>query len=165
MANDIDYLNIEIPEDKPPEEYTYAERRAEIIKYIKKYQDPKLVPKQKLANQYDVSPSTITKDFKIILNYLEKHGGRHAGQRVKIFLDQLFDDIVEKKKLDIKGNKKLNRNLTYEESKELYEFVREHADWLMEVGRIEKAPDKVEGSMAIEINENLINKDEIESED
>ena len=137
MTHDIDYLNLELPpDDKDPKDYTYAERRREEIEYIKKYQDPDLVPRSKLADKYDVSRPQITYDFQILKEYLDKHGGKVMGQRVKIFLDNIFEDMIKKK---VKKGE-----MTGDELKELYDYGREHADWLMQLGRIEKAPNKHE---------------------
>jgi len=135
--SDIDYLNLELPpEDKDPEEYHYSERRREEIQYIKKYQDPALVPKSKLADRYDLSRAQITHDFHKLKDYLDNHGGKAMGQRVKIFLDNIFEDMIKKK---VK-----KEEMSPEELKELYDYGREHADWLMQLGHIEEAPDKHE---------------------
>ncbi len=131
-----DYLNLDIPDDKDPKDFSYAERRREELEYIKKYQDPELVPKHKLADRYDVSRPQITYDFQKLKDYLETHAGKVMGQRVKIFLDNIFEDVVKKKVK--KGD------MSAKELMDLYKFARDHADWLMKLGRIEEAPDKHE---------------------
>ena len=102
-----DYLNLDVPKDKNPKEYNHAERRREIVEYIKKYQDPALVPKSKLADRYDVSNGQISHDFNQITDYLEEYNDEHIGQRVKIFLNNIFDELVEKKKTRMVDGKRL----------------------------------------------------------
>ena len=138
-----DYLNLDIPEDKDPREYNHAERRREIVEYIKKYQDPALVPKSKLADRYDVSNGQISHDFNQITDYLEEYNDEHIGQRVKIFLNNIFDELVEKKKTRMVDGKKVDKNLSPRELKELYDFTREHADWLVKLGSIDSEPEHI----------------------
>jgi len=142
----IDYLNVEIPEGKDPLDYTYYERRREIIDEIKEVQDPNLVYKTKLAERYDVTKGQITHDFDAIMEYLNRKGWKKNGGRVKLFLDNLFDDIVREKKKQVRHGEATQ--------KELYDFVREHARWLMDIGHIDKAADKHE----ISIEEDIKNK-------
>ena len=135
---EIDYLEQDLPpDDKDPKDYNYVERRREELKYIKEYMDPDLVPRHELAERYDLSRSQITRDFNKLKKYLNKHAGRRMGGRVKIFLDNIFEEIVKKK-----VNK--DKDMSADDLMELYKFAREHGDWFLQLGRIEKAPDKHE---------------------
>lgn len=135
---EIDYLEQDLPpDDKDPKDYNYVERRREELKYIKEYMDPNLVPRHELADRYDLSRSQITRDFNKLKKYLNKYAGRRMGGRVKIFLDNIFEEIVKKKV-------KKDSDMSADELMELYKFAREHGDWFMKLGRIESAPDKHE---------------------
>ena len=159
--SDPDYLNIKIPNDKNPEDYTYAERRSAEIKYIKRYGDPDLVPKTRLAEKFDVSLSQICQDFDRIIDYLNEYGAEQKSRRVKVFLDNLFDEIVEKKKfIKSESGKKLKKELSEEELFELYKFVRTHADWMMDLGRIERETQKHEGDFEINITKEVVGDDD-----
>ena len=158
-----DYLNIEIPSDKNPSDFSYAERRAEEIEYVRRYGDPALVPKTKLAERYDVTLSQICQDFDRILDYLEDYGADETARRVKVFLNNLFDDIVKEKKfVKDQNGRMVPKDLGQEELRELYDFVRLHADWMMALGSIERESTKLEheGDFSIEINKEIVGGEE-----
>lgn len=58
-----DYREVEIPEDKPPEEFTYHERRAEILQ---EFEAVGYVKEHELAARFDVGVETIRKDMRRI---------------------------------------------------------------------------------------------------
>lgn len=76
MGSDVDpedlpdYEAIKIPENTPPPEYNYNERRAELLKIIREKGDPDAIDHQGLAKRYDVSAPTISKDKKRITAYI-----------------------------------------------------------------------------------------------
>jgi len=65
-----DYDAITIPEDKPPEEYQYNERRAEILKLVREKGDPQALDQYRLAGRYGVSQAQISKDMKRIRTWI-----------------------------------------------------------------------------------------------
>lgn len=63
---------------KPPSEYTYAERRAELLEQIRDLGHPSLIHRGKAADRYEVTPGQITRDLDRIADYVadsldEKH--------------------------------------------------------------------------------------------
>ena len=58
-----DYRAIEIPEDKPPEELSHHERRAEILQ---EFEDVGYVRDHELAARFEVSKATIRNDLRAI---------------------------------------------------------------------------------------------------
>jgi len=77
MAKEINYLkDIELPpEDKNHTDYTFPERRREILEEIKKHKDPNLLSRTNLAERYDVSIAMITEDIQAAMKSLEEYYG------------------------------------------------------------------------------------------
>jgi hypothetical protein len=62
-GSEPDYSSVEIPA-KPPEEFTYAERRASLLSQIEDLGHPKLLNQSEQAERFGVSQSQIHKDLK-----------------------------------------------------------------------------------------------------
>lgn len=77
MSDSIDYASISIPDGKSPTEYTYTERRAEILSLIEEAGHPDQLNQTRLADRYGTSQSNISKDFKRLRDYYGKTLGRH----------------------------------------------------------------------------------------
>jgi hypothetical protein len=60
------YRDTTIPDGKPPEEYSYTERRAEVLQAALEMGHPDKVSRTRFAERYDVNPSTITRDIQAI---------------------------------------------------------------------------------------------------
>jgi hypothetical protein len=77
---DTDYRAVNTPDEKPPVEYSYVERRAEILELIEEAGHPDALRRTRLADRYDVNPSTITRDFDRLGDYVRDTLGhqRHA---------------------------------------------------------------------------------------
>jgi len=75
-----DYSAIPIPNDKPPEEYTYNERRAEILQLIERKGHPWGFNYSELGRRYGVSHKTISKDFDLLADWYEDKIGSDAKQ-------------------------------------------------------------------------------------
>ena len=52
--SDVNYEAVDIPDDKPPSEYHWTERRAEILQLIEKAGHPDSISPTRLADRYDV---------------------------------------------------------------------------------------------------------------
>ena len=52
--SDVNYEAVDIPDDKPPSEYHWTERRAEILQLIAKAGHPDSISPTRLADRYDV---------------------------------------------------------------------------------------------------------------
>lgn len=73
-----DYSNVEIPTEKPREEFTYAERRAEILKLILTAGHPGLVSRTELAKMYGKTHQQISLDIKAIVDGVREWMGKDA---------------------------------------------------------------------------------------
>jgi len=80
MSDITDYRATSVPEDKPPTEYSYVERRAEILSLIEEAGHPDALTQTRLAERYDTSQSNISKDFNRLQDYIRETLGhqRHA---------------------------------------------------------------------------------------
>lgn len=68
-SNTPDYSAVELP-SKDRSEYTYVERRAELLQLIEEAGEPKALNQTELAEQYGVSSSQISKDFKRLADHV-----------------------------------------------------------------------------------------------
>jgi hypothetical protein len=75
MSGEIDYRAVDIPEDKPPEDYTYAERRAEILREVEAVGSPRLVNGAELARRYGCTRQNIYNDLDRLAEYVERRAG------------------------------------------------------------------------------------------
>ncbi|MFW6376000.1 MAG: hypothetical protein ACOCZJ_02445 [Thermoplasmatota archaeon] len=103
MAKEINYLeDVELPpEDKDPKDYTFPERRRDILEEIKKHKDPKLLSRSDLAERYDVSIPMITEDIQAVIKSLEEY---HGIQTLKTQITKLVERLNdEEEKRDIYG--------------------------------------------------------------
>jgi len=73
-----DYSQIPIPDDKPAEDYTYNERRAEILQLIERKGHPWGFNYSQLGRRYDVSHNTIRNDFDKLKDWYSEHIGDDA---------------------------------------------------------------------------------------
>lgn len=74
------YRAADVPDDIPASEYSYVQRRAEILELVEEAGHPDALTKTRLAERYGVSPAQITKDFKRLRDYIRETLGhqRHA---------------------------------------------------------------------------------------
>ena len=132
MTEDIDYREIQPPEHKHPEEYTYNERRAEIFRLWKEANDPySEISQTNLSQRYDMAVSTIHADVQIVKEFIREN----LGDEEEIKADVGFDRSI--RKLEEQGE-------WYKASK-----VRKMKwEWMHDTGIKEKEPDKheVDGS-------------------
>jgi len=67
-----DYSTVDIP-SKPPSEFTYHERRAEILQQVRDLGHPSMVHQGELAERYGVSQQQISKDLARIAESVRTH--------------------------------------------------------------------------------------------
>jgi len=82
----IDYRTIEVPPDKPAEDYTFAERRADILHRIEDAGHPGLVNGAELARQYGVTRQSVYNDFDVLADYVKAT----VGDRVDLTINSVF---------------------------------------------------------------------------
>ena len=58
-----DYTAVEIPTAKPPEEFTYHERRADLLAQIRDLGHPSMINQTEAADRYGVTQQQVSKDL------------------------------------------------------------------------------------------------------
>ena len=133
MSDDIDYGAIDVPDGKHPTEYTYVERRAEILSLIERAGHPRAITQTELADRYGTSQSNISKDFDRLRNYIRDRVGEDAQMVSHLVYNRAVQDLIEQ------GN-------PYKAAK----VVKMRDDWLFDIGAAEREPFGVEHSGSME---------------
>lgn len=68
-----DYASIEVPTDVPPSELHYMQRRAEMYQIVMAAGHPEMVSQAQLADRFEVSQSTVSRDLDRIDEYLRQN--------------------------------------------------------------------------------------------
>lgn len=90
-ATEPDYSAVEIP-SAPPSEYSYVERRAELLQIIESVGHPRRVNQTELAERFGVSQQQISKDIDRIATHVRDRVG-DRGRRTLI-VDSVMDRSV-----------------------------------------------------------------------
>jgi len=132
MSNDIDYRAIEVPTDKPPQEYTYAERRAEILQLIEQAGHPRAINQSRLGERYGCAQSNISNDVSVLREYITNNIDETT-------VDTITETVYQKSIRELVDNG---------DYKDAVKAVESWNSWLMDRGKVEKEPDKheVDGS-------------------
>lgn len=131
MSDDIDYGAIDVPEEKHPTEYSYVERRAEILSLIERAGHPRAITQSELAKRYDTSQSNISKDFDRLRAHIRDRVGDDARMVSHVVYNAAIQDLMDEGE-------------PYKAAK----VVTMWNDWLFETGEMERAPDRLELSGA-----------------
>lgn len=127
MADTIHYEEIEIPGDKNPRNYSYAERRAEIYHELKEAGHPSILNQSELAERYGVSQPTISKDMKKIREYRREHAGKQTISITEFVAEKAVRELI-------------NEGDYYNALKAQLDYN----DWLFEAGINDRAPKRTE---------------------
>ena len=68
-----DYATVEVPTTKPPEEFTYQERRADLLRQIRDLGHPSMINQCEAADRYGVSQGQISKDLDRLAESVREH--------------------------------------------------------------------------------------------
>ena len=93
-SNQPDYSAI-TPTGKPPTEYSYAERRAEILQQIRDVGHPSALNQTELADRYDVSQQQISKDFDRLDEFVRGRLGRRRDLEIGSVLHRCMTGALE----------------------------------------------------------------------
>ena len=128
MAKETDYRSVEIPEDKPPSEYHWTERRAEILTLIEEAGHPAKISPTRLAERYGVSKGQISQDKSRLQEYI-------VSNIDETKVDGITETVYQKSIKELMDNG---------EYKDAVKAVESWNDWLMNRGKVDKEPDKHE---------------------
>jgi AcrR family transcriptional regulator len=125
---DHDYTQITPdPPDKDPTEYSFVERRAEILDLVMEAGSHRKLNKLQLADRYDVSRRTIFYDFERLNEFLEETLGERAKMRTQVWFERIVDDLLDEG-----------------EHRDAWRTIMEWNEWLADRGAIETVPDQME---------------------
>lgn len=131
----IDYFAIDVP-DGDPQEFTYAERRADLLRRTLDVGDPQMISRTKAAGRYGVSIGQITQDMQRIARFLSENiDGKQYTFRLQTAFNKIYDRFMEEGKY-----------------MKAWNLIRDWGRFLFETGRMEREPDKIDLSGGFEIN-------------
>jgi len=132
-----DYFNVDVPEDKDPTDYTWAERRAELLQRTLDLGDPQLVHRTKAADRYGVTVGQISQDM----------------DRLAQFLVENIDTEQYTFRLQTAFNKIYRRYMEEGKYMKAWNLIRDWGRFLFDIGVLDKEPDKIDltGGFSIEI--------------
>lgn len=120
------YRNIGIPNDKDPREYSYVQRRADILRLIEEHGHPRAYTQRELSERYGVSQQQISKDMKRIKAYIRET----LGDDIKVYGDLVF-------------RKALRHYVEQDDYMKAIDIVERWTEWLFKVGALPRQPEKV----------------------
>lgn len=124
-----DYDSIDLP-TKPPEDYHYTERRAELLQLIQDRGHPRAINQSELAERYGVSQQQISKD----LDRLSEYYTETLGDQRDLVTEAVFHRAID----GLLGD---------EEWRKAAQTVKDWNEWLRErkdLEEIEERLDKLE---------------------
>lgn len=122
-----DYSAVDPPPDKSPTEYSYVERRAEILQLIEQQGHPHGFNKTELGRRYGVSQQQISKDFDRLKEYYNDRIGVNAKSETELAYRKIIQGHLDNGDLE-KARKALDS----------------WNNWLFSIGAQDKAPDKLD---------------------
>ena len=124
------YKDIDIPAEKAPTEYSYMERRAELLQFILDAGHPDFINRTKFADYYGVAVSTITKDIQKLRVEIRDDLGTDAD----LITQAVFQKALKE---EMKGENWMNAA----------ELVSKWNEWLFETGHQERAATKLDATV------------------
>jgi predicted DNA-binding transcriptional regulator YafY len=126
MSSEPDYRATNIPDTKPADEYTYVERRAEILQLIQEAGHPRAISQTRLADRYGVTQGQISQDI----------------DRLQKFITESIDHQTVDGITEIVYQKSIKELMANDEYNKAIRAVESWNNWLMDRGKVEKEPDK-----------------------
>ena len=111
------YYRIDPPADRQPSEYSYVQRRAEILDFVVAAGGPTGVENTRLAERYDVNRSTIKRDLDALSEFVNSllEDGEDVLFRTLALHDRVIADLLN--------------DDDWRASKAAYDVHRDFADW------------------------------------
>lgn len=120
-----DYSSIEIP-TKPPENYTYGERRAELLQQMRDLGHPQMINRSRQAERYGVSHQQISKDIDKLAEYMAESPDDRRELKTTTVLDKCISGLLEN-----------------EEYRKAAQTMIDYNDWAAENERIEEIEETI----------------------
>ena len=130
MAHSTDYFAVDIPTDKPPEEYHWTQRRADLLQEVLETGTPSAVSRTEMGNRYDVDHSQISRDMDAIAECVEENLGDTAKLQTKAAFERVLRELYDAD--------------DWRATKAAWDVVADWNQWLGDVGEQEREPDRSE---------------------
>lgn len=97
MSNVPNYRKLSPPEDKDPEDYTWAERRAELYDMIERAGHYRNIERsqRELAARYGVAQNQIHEDIKAINEWTAEHLGAQAEAELETLKNRAVQKLID----------------------------------------------------------------------
>lgn len=126
-ANMPDYHTVEVPPDKDPAEYTYAERRADLLDAIHAAGHPSFVNQTERAEKYEVSQQMISKDMNRLGDYVAERLDHNRELETQAVFERCIQGLLEE-----------------EEWRKAAKTAGDYDDWVHQRGEVEELADMVD---------------------
>jgi len=98
-SNEPDYSAVNIP-TKPPTEYSYVERRAELLQLVEQRGHPSALNQNELADRYGVSQQQISKDLDRLDEFIRSRLTHRRDLKLQSALDRALRGALEDEEWD-----------------------------------------------------------------
>jgi len=122
----VDYSKVSIPKEKDKREYDTDERRAYVFEKVIDAGHPKFINQSDLAEEFDVSATTIYNDLDAIADSIWEN-----SSDVDLLFDTIYESVIQELRED-------------EEYSELRKWLKDFSNYLMDRGAVSRAPEKKE---------------------
>ena len=128
-SNTPDYSTLPVPDDKPPTEYTWAERRSELYNLIEEAGHPRNLERtqEQLGKRYGVTQRQISDDVQAIREFEGERVGKDARAETEFVCAKAVRSLLDEGKY-----------------KEAADLQLSYFEWLQDAGVEERAADKLD---------------------
>jgi hypothetical protein len=98
-CNEPDYAAVQVP-TKPPTEYSYVERRAELLQLVQNRGHPGALNQNELADRYDVSQQQISKDLDRLDEFIRSRLAHRRDLKLGSALDRALKGALQDEEWD-----------------------------------------------------------------
>jgi hypothetical protein len=143
----VDYATLPVPDDTPPQDYTWPERRSEIYNLIEEAGHPRNLERtqEQLGKRYDVEQQQISDDIQAIRDYEAGHVGDDVRANTSFVCEKAVRELMEDGEYEVAAKLQM-----------------QYFEWLQEAGEEDKPADKHEltgedgGPLQIELTETVV---------
>lgn len=93
-SSEPDYSAVNVP-TKPPTEFHYTERRAELLQLVEQAGHPKTLNQAELADRYGVSQQQISKDLDRLDEYIRERISSRRDLTIKSILERSMKGLLD----------------------------------------------------------------------
>lgn len=126
MSHRTDYAKVAVPANKPPDEYSREERRADLLDRVLDAGHPSRISQTRLSGEYGVNQSTVSRDLDALAKSIEAHVGNRQALTVEAVYEKSIRGMLDSE--DYRGAAK---------------FVGEWDSWVTERTDLRRLREKV----------------------